>query len=90
MKLRDVKVDDIELVSALGDLLEHQDVGRERITTAGVKPQRVRPYRNQTRLRLGIAAGEESHFVAEPHELVCQECNNSFGASVQARGNTFK
>jgi hypothetical protein len=50
----------------------------------------VRPYGNQTRLSLGIAAGEERHFVTEPHELVCQECDNSFRASVQARRNAFK
>src|SRR5262245_1010454 len=46
MKLRDMKVNDIEFVSALRDFLEHQDVGRELIAYGAVEAQRVRPYRD--------------------------------------------
>ena len=90
MELRDMKVDDIEFVRALRDLFEHQDMRRERIANAAVEAQRVRPYRDQTRQRLGIAAGEEGHIVAQPDELVRQECDNSFGPSVQSWRNAFK
>jgi len=90
MKLGDMKVNDIEFVSALRDFLEHEDVGRELIANGAVETQRVRPYGNQPRQRLGIAAGEERHIVAESDELVRQKCNNSFGAAVQSWGNAFK
>ena len=89
VELRNVKVDDVEFVSALGDLLEHQDVGRERVAAGGIEAQRIWPHRDQPCLRLGIAGGEERHVVAEPHEFIRQECDNSFRASVQLRRNTF-
>jgi hypothetical protein len=89
MELRDMKVDDIEFVSALGDLLEHQDVWRKRIEAGAIEAEGVRPYRDQTRQGLGVAAGEEGHIVAEPHDLVRQECDNPLSASVQPRRDAF-
>jgi hypothetical protein len=37
MKLRDVKVDDVEFERTPGDLLEHQHMRRERVATGAVE-----------------------------------------------------
>ena len=68
---RDVKVNDVEVVGALRDLLDHQHVRGKRIGAAH-QTLRLRTRRDQGRRRARVAAGEQRDCVSLPHELVGQ------------------
>ena len=47
MKLRDVEMNDVELLGSPRDLLDHEHVRREIVTTLSSKAQRPWPGRNE-------------------------------------------
>jgi hypothetical protein len=51
MKLRDVEMNDVELLGSPRDLLDHEHVRREIVATLSSKAQRPWPGRNECRLR---------------------------------------
>src|SRR6059058_365161 len=68
VKIVDMEMNDVELVKALKDLLQQDDMmgkGVYRLTQS----QRPRGDWNQVRGCLGIAAGEKRNLFSQPHEL---------------------
>ena len=84
----DVEVDDVELGARWRDLLEQQDVVRQRVDAARVEPQRPRRARHQPRRGHRVAAGEQRDVVALRHELLGQVGDDALGAAVE-RGGTL-
>jgi hypothetical protein len=73
---------DVEAVGLAEHVLAFQDVVRQMIVALEVKPQRTRRLAFQMRVRAGIAAGEERHFMALPHLFFGQIGNDALGAAV--------
>ncbi len=62
--VRQVEVDDIELVRPLGHLFEHQEMWRQIIPARAPEAQGARAHRHELRARRRIAAREERHGVS--------------------------
>ena len=89
VQLRDVKMDDVELIGALHHLLEHEHVRGEMIPAHRVQPERSSAPWHKCGRRLGIPAGEERHVMPQPYEFIRQKRYNSFGPAIQFRRNTL-
>jgi hypothetical protein len=85
----DMKVQHIEILGALPDLLEHHDMIGQSILDPGIEPQSRLGTGDQAGRRLRIAAGEKGHVVTLPHQLFRQKRYDSLGAAVQARWHAF-
>ena len=79
----DVEVQDVEVLRALADLLQHQQVVRQRIAHRRVEAERGGGAFDQPGARLGIAAGEEGDVVALRHQLLGQVGDDALGAAVE-------
>src|SRR6266480_1785118 len=68
VKIVDMEMNDVELVEALKDLLQHDDMMRKGVYRLA---QSQRPWGdwNQVRGCLGIASGEKCNLFSLPHEL---------------------
>jgi len=73
VELRDVEVDDIELVGALSDLFQHEHMRGQGVFTICVQTERSAADRYELGRRPGIPAGKQRHVVTLPHELIRQE-----------------
>ena len=89
LKLVDMEVHDIEVVSALAHAIEHQHVIGNRVADAGVEPQRLGHARHQIRRRDRIAAREQRHVVAERHQLLGEVGNDPLSAAVKPWRHAF-
>ena len=85
----DVKVKDVEFVRHLAHRIQHHDVMRRRVLDAGIEPQGGVAERKKAGGRGRIAAGEQRHVVAEPHQFLGQIGDDPLGAPVLARRNTL-
>ena len=65
----DVKVNDIEFMGALADLLQHDHVVREGVLHLGVQPKSHAGAGYEFSSRLRIATGEKRDLVALLHEF---------------------
>ena len=65
MELIDMEMQDVEVVGALADAIEHQHVIGDRIADAGVEPQRLGHAGHEIGRRDRIAAREQRHVMAE-------------------------
>ena len=88
MNRRHVVVNDVELVGALRDMLDHQHVSRQWIRTADQALRSI-ARRDERRCRLRITTREQRDGMALPDELIGQHRNDSLGPSVELWWNTF-
>ena len=80
-----VEVQDVELVGALVDLLQHAEDRRQRVADLRVQAGRPRPHGHQPRRGDRIAAGEQGHVVAERDQFLGQVGHHPLGAAVALR-----
>jgi hypothetical protein len=89
VQVRDVKMDDVEVLGALGDSFHHEQMGGERIGSLTREPKGARPDRNQRRIRTRVTGGKERDTVALSNELVSEISHNTFRPAVELRWNAF-
>jgi hypothetical protein len=68
VKIVDMEMNDVELIEALKDLLQQDDMMGKGVYRLA-QSERSRTDRNQVRGCLGIAAGEKCDLFSLPHEL---------------------
>src|SRR5262249_27272670 len=83
----EVKVQQIEIVNPLANLLEHGHVQRIRIADRAIQTQGLRPTCLEVRRSLRIAAREQYDLMSERDQFVGQPRNNTLGASIQPGRN---
>jgi len=81
----DMEVDDVELVGAAGQLLEHADVRCQIVANRRVEAQRVGPARLELRGRLAVGAGEQGDVMPELDQLVAEISDDPLGAAIEQR-----
>ena len=89
MKLIDVEMQDVELIGAARDLVEHQHVIGDDIADVGLEPQGAGNARHKLGRRDRIAAREQRHVVPELDQFLGEVVNDAFGPAVGFRGNAF-
>src|SRR5262245_51059218 len=89
MKLVDVEMQNIELVGALANLIEHQHIIWDRITNRWCEPKRGFCAGHEFSRGQGVAAGKERDLVTLLDELLRQIGNDALGTSVACRRHTF-
>ena len=88
MQIIDVKVDNIELVSALKHLLKHCDVVRKSVDRF-IQTQRARAGGNQLRFRPRIATCKKGHIFTDANEFISQIGDDPFCSAVTVRRHAF-
>src|SRR6478752_4012224 len=68
VKIIDMEMNDVELVDALKDLLQQDDMMSKGVHGLA-QSERARRDWNQVRGRLGVATGEKCNLFSQPHEL---------------------
>src|SRR6476619_1614353 len=81
VKIVDMEMNDVELVEALKDLLQQDDMMGKGVHCLA-QSQRSRRDWNQARGCLGIATGEKCNLFSQPHELFRQIRDNAFRSAV--------
>ena len=86
----DVAVNDVELVGALRQLLEHHHVDGQRIAQRLVEAQRARPDDLALCRGRAVRRGEKRNVMAERHEFFGQVRDDALGTAVELRGHGFR
>ena len=81
----DVKMQNVELVRDRAHLIEHHDMVGDRILDARIQTQGGLAERLEPGRRAGVAAGEQSHVVALPDQLLRQVGDDPFRAPIEPR-----
>src|SRR5437764_1970844 len=81
VKIIDMEMNDVELVEALKDFLQQDDMMGKGVYCLA-QSQRARGDWNQVRGCLGIATGEKCNLFSLPHELFGQIRDNAFRSAV--------
>ena len=81
-----VEVEDVELVGALVDLLQHVDDRRQRVADLRVEARRPRPHGHEPRRGGRVAAGEQGHVVAQRDQFFREVGHHPLGAAVALGG----
>src|ERR1700685_482170 len=89
MKQIDVKMENVEFVGALANLIDHQHEMRNSVEHRGIKPKRATATGNQVGAGNGVAACKKRHIVAQPDKLFGQVGHDPLGAAIQTRGNAL-
>src|SRR5215472_4769613 len=89
MQVSSVKMNKIELINVLDDVIYQKDFPRHRVFAALILPQRALARRNEPRSCNGIAAGKQSHFVTCSNQFFCKIRNDSFGPSIMFWRHAF-
>ena len=84
-----MKVDDVELVCPLRDLLDEQQMQRERIRALG-QAQRPGHARHERGVGLRVAARKQRDVVTLTHELVGQRRDDALGSAVELRRHALR
>src|SRR6266850_1471655 len=88
VKIVDMEMNDVELVEALKDLLQQDDMMGKGVHCLS-QSQRSRGDWNQVRGCLGIAAGEKCNLFSQPHELFRQIRDNALRSAVTVWRDAF-
>ena len=89
MELIDMEMQDVEVVGALADAIEHQHVIGDRIADAGVEPECLGHAGHEIGRRDRIAAREQRHVMAEANQFLGQVGDDPLGAAVKSWGDAF-
>jgi hypothetical protein len=76
-------MDDVEFGGALGDRLQHDQMGCQVVTHCLVEAQGTRPRRYELCLRHAVAAGEQRDVMPDGGELVGDIGNDALGAAIE-------
>ncbi len=83
MKIVRVEMDDIEIIGAACHAMQHHQMVGERIPALGIQPKRPLAARPQRRFGLRISAGEQSHLVSLPNELLREIRHHPLGPAIK-------
>ena len=89
LELVDMEVQNVEILGALADAIEHQHVVGNGIPDARVEPQRLRHAGHEIGRRDRIAAREQCNLMAERHQLLGQVRDDPLGAAIKPWRNAF-
>jgi len=89
MQVVGVEMEDIELVRAAPQAIEHDQMIDQRILATAVEPQRDLAARFQRGRGARVAAGEQRDLVPESDQFLGQVRNNPLGAAIKPRGTTL-
>src|SRR5215471_7663394 len=89
MQVIDMEMNDVELVRAPEDSLQHDEMMRHLVLTILIQAQCAPARRHQVRFRLRIAARKERDFVALSHQFLCEIRHHAFCSAVVFRWHTF-
>ena len=85
-----MKLDDVEFFRAPRDTVQHHEVMRERILASRIETQCAIAGGSQCRLRLRVAAGEQSDLMTLAYQLFGQIRDNPLGPAVKLRRTAFE
>jgi hypothetical protein len=85
MKLIDMEMQDVELVGAFADAIEHKHIIGNWILYVRIKPQRGRYTWHEARRRDRVATREKSHIVTKANELFAEIRDDPFSSTICSR-----
>ena len=85
MKEPSVKMNQIELIKVLNDMIYQKDFPRHGIFAPFILPQRPLARRNKPRICNRIAAGKESHIVSGANQFLSEVRDDPFRSSIVFR-----
>ena len=85
MKLIDMKMQDVELVGAFADAIEHKHIVGNWIAYVRIKPQCGRYTGYEAGRGDGVATGEKSHIVTKANELFGEIRDDPFSSTICSR-----
>ena len=83
----DMQMNDVEIVAAAGQLLQHEDMRGQVIPHALVQAKRLGPGGMEPCLGRAVAAGEQRHFMAKSHHFVAEIGDDALGAAIKLGRN---
>jgi hypothetical protein len=85
MKLIDMEMQDVELVGAFADAIEHKHIVGNWIANVRIKPQCGRCTGYEAGGGNGVATGEKSHIVTKANELFGEIRDDPFSSTIFSR-----
>ena len=89
MKLIDVEVKKVEVLSCRPHTVEHEHVIGNDVANAGVEPQRLGGAAHQIGVGDRVAAGKQRHLVPLLNQLVSQIGDDPLGTAIKSWRNTL-
>jgi hypothetical protein len=85
MEQIDVKMENVELIRTLADLINHQHEVRNGVVHCGIEAQRARATGSQFGAGDGIAARKACHIVAKPDKCFGQVGSDPLSTAIETR-----
>ncbi len=89
MELIDMEMQDVEVVGLLADAIEHQHIIGNRVTDAGVEPERLGHAGYEVGGGDRVAAREQGYVMTKAHQLFGEIGDDPLGAAVQPGRDAF-
>src|ERR1700683_345910 len=89
MEQIDVKMENVELIRTLPDLINHQHEVRNDVAHCRIKAERTGTTGSQFSASDGIPARKERHIVPKPDKFFGQVGNNPLSAAIETRRNAL-
>src|ERR1700693_2514128 len=89
MEQIDVKMENVEFLRVLANLIDHQHEVRNAVAHGRIKAERASATRNQLGAGDRVPTCKDRHVVAEPDKFLSQIGSDPLGAAVETRRNAL-